>query len=59
MITEALFSAIGIERVQMTYEIMGVAIEDTPEDLHHNSSFRCLGGNHALVYQYKIIVRRS
>lgn len=42
----------GQERVQMTYESMGVAIGDTPEDLLHNASFRCLGALHAVKGEY-------
>jgi hypothetical protein len=38
----------GQERVQMTYEVMGVVIGDTSEDFFHNSSFRCLGAVHAV-----------
>ncbi len=30
----------GQERLQMTYEIMGVMIGDTPENLFHNASVR-------------------
>jgi hypothetical protein len=43
----------GQERVQMTYEVMGVTIGDTPEDLNHNSSLRCLGALHAVKGEYK------
>jgi hypothetical protein len=43
----------GQERLQNTYEIMGVAIGDTPEDFHHNASFRCVGGFHAVKGEYK------
>jgi hypothetical protein len=43
----------GQERLQITYEIMGVAIGDAPEDLLHNSSFRCLGALHAVKGEYK------
>ena len=38
----------GQERVEMTFELMGVVIADTSEDLYHNSSFRCLGALHAV-----------
>jgi hypothetical protein len=38
----------GQERVQMNYEMMGVIIGDTPEDLFHNASLRCLGALHAV-----------
>ena len=40
------------ERMQITYEPMGVNIGDTPEDLFHNSSFRCLGSLHAVKGEY-------
>jgi len=43
----------GQERLQFTYEIMGVAIGDTPEDFHHNASFRCVGGFHAVKGEFK------
>jgi len=46
----------GQERLQFTYEIMGVAIGDTPEDFHHNASFRCVGGFHAERASSKTIV---
>jgi len=42
----------GQERLQMTYEIMGVMIGDTPEDLFHNASIRCLGALHAVKGEY-------
>jgi hypothetical protein len=38
----------GEERLQMTYEIMGVHVSDTGEGLLHNASFRCLGAAHAV-----------
>ncbi len=40
--------AMGKERVQITYEIMGVHISDTGEGLLHNASFRALGVIHAV-----------
>lgn len=42
----------GQERVQMTSEIMGAIIGNTPEDLFHNASFRCLGALHAVKGEY-------
>jgi hypothetical protein len=42
----------GQERLQMTYEVMSVIIGDTPEDLNHNSSARCLGALHAVKGEY-------
>jgi hypothetical protein len=42
----------GQERLQMTYELMGVIIGDTSEDLFHNSSWRCLGALHAVKGEY-------
>jgi hypothetical protein len=42
----------GQERLEMTYEIMGVAISDSSEDLFHNVSFRCLGALHAVKGEY-------
>ena len=38
----------GQERLQMTYEVMGVIIGDTSDDLFHNASFRCLRSNHVV-----------
>ncbi len=43
---------IGQERVQMTYDSMGVVIGDTSEDLFHNASFRCIGALHAVKGEY-------
>jgi hypothetical protein len=42
----------GQERVQMTYESMGVTICDSGENLFHNASFRCLGALHAVKGEY-------
>jgi len=42
----------GEERVQMTYEVMGVGFGDTAEDFSHNTSFRCIGALHALKGDY-------
>jgi hypothetical protein len=42
----------GKENVQMTYECMGVMIGDTPEDLFHNASLRCLGALHVVKGEY-------
>ena len=44
--------AMGQERLQMTYEVMGVIIGDTSEDLFHNTSFRCLGSMHAVKGEF-------
>ena len=38
----------GQERVQMTYENMGVIIGDTGNEILHNTSVRCLGALHAV-----------
>jgi hypothetical protein len=43
----------GQESVQVTYEMMGANIGDTPEDLFHNASIRCLGAFHAVKGEYK------
>jgi len=45
--------AMGQERVQMTYEILGGTISDTGEDIFHNSSLRCLGSIHAIKGVYE------
>ena len=42
----------GQERLQMTYEVMGVIIGDTTEDLLHDASFRCLGTRHVVKGEY-------
>lgn len=42
----------GQERVQITYEVMGIATSDTGEGLLHNASFRCLGALHAVKGDY-------
>jgi hypothetical protein len=42
----------GQERLQMTYEFMGVSIGDTPEDFFHNTSFRCIGAFRAVKGEY-------
>jgi hypothetical protein len=44
--------AMGQERLQMTYEFMGANIGDTPEDLNHNTSFRCIGSFHVVKGEY-------
>lgn len=40
--------ALGKERSQVSYEIMGVATSPTGEGLLHNSSVRCMGGFQAV-----------
>jgi hypothetical protein len=40
--------AMGEERVQITYELMGVHVSDTGEGLLHNASYRGLGVIHAV-----------
>lgn len=42
----------GQERLQMTYEVMGVILGDTSEDLFHDASFRCLGSMHAVKGEF-------
>jgi hypothetical protein len=37
---------LGKERVQFSYEAMGVSTSPTGEGLLHNSSLRCIGGMH-------------
>jgi len=44
--------AMGQERLQMTYEFTGANIDDTPKDLNHNASFRCIGSFHAVKSEY-------
>ena len=40
--------AMGQERVQITYETLGVIISDTGEGIWHNASFRCIGAMHVV-----------
>ena len=40
--------AMGEERVELTYELMGVHVSDTGEGLLHNASYRGLGAIHAV-----------
>ena len=42
----------GQERVQITYEVMGVSLSDTGEGLFHNMSWRCIGTLHAVKGEY-------
>ena len=42
----------GQERLQMTWESMGVSLSDTGKGLLHNASFRCLGAFHAVKGEY-------
>jgi len=42
----------GQERLQMNYEVMGVIIGDTAEDLLHNSSFHCTGTRHVVKGEF-------
>jgi hypothetical protein len=45
--------AMGQERVQMTYEVLGASISDTGEGVHHNTSLRCVGSIHAIKGVYE------
>ncbi len=45
--------AMGQERVQMTYEVLGVSISDNSEDIFHNTSLHCVGSIHAIKGVYK------
>jgi hypothetical protein len=42
----------GQERLQITYESMGVSLSDTGKGILHNASFRCLGAFHAVKGEY-------
>jgi hypothetical protein len=42
----------GQERLQITYESMGVSLSDTGEGLFHNASFRCIGAFYAVKGEY-------
>ncbi len=39
---------VGKDRLQLTFEVMGVSISDTGEGILHNASLRCVGGFHAV-----------
>lgn len=45
--------AMGKERLEMTYELMGVYLSDTGQGLLHNASYRVLGKNHVVKGMYK------
>jgi len=45
--------AMGQERVQMAYEVLGGSISDTGEDIFHNTSLRCVGSIHAIKGVYE------
>ncbi|MGA2463445.1 MAG: hypothetical protein ABSH06_03710 [Thermodesulfobacteriota bacterium] len=45
--------AMGHKRVQLIYEVYGVNISDTVQDLLHNASFRCVGSMHAIKNVYE------
>lgn len=42
----------GQERLQMTYETLGVSLSGTGEGLLQNASFRCIGAFHAVKGEY-------
>jgi hypothetical protein len=42
----------GQEVLEMAYENIGVVIGDTPQDLYHNASFRCIGALYAVKGEY-------
>lgn len=44
--------AMGQERLEMTYEFMGVNLGDTREDFNHAVSFRCIGALHAVKGEF-------
>jgi hypothetical protein len=44
--------AMGQERLQIAFECMGGDMGDTPDDLFHNTSFRCVGAFHAVKGEY-------
>jgi hypothetical protein len=45
--------AMGQERVQMTYELLGAVISDSGEGVHHNVSVRCVGSISAIKGVYE------
>lgn len=40
--------SMGQERVHVTYEALGLSLNDKGEGLFHNASMRCIGANHAV-----------
>jgi len=45
--------AMGQERVQMTYEVLGVIVSDASDCLLQNASLRCVGSFHAIKGAYE------
>jgi len=44
--------ALGEERLQVTYEHMGVTLGDTGEDIFHNATLHCIGSLHRVKGSY-------
>ncbi|HXX36305.1 MAG TPA: hypothetical protein VEM15_17685 [Thermodesulfobacteriota bacterium] len=44
--------AMGQECLEMTWEVLGVVISDTSEDIFHNASFRCIGASYAVKGEF-------
>jgi hypothetical protein len=45
--------AMGQERVQMTYEVLGVIVSDASDCILQNASLRCVGSFHAIKGSYE------
>jgi len=45
--------AMGQERFQMTYEVLGVIVSDASDCILQNASLRCVGSNHAITGAYE------
>ena len=45
--------AMGQERIQMTYEVLGVIVSDSSECILQNASLRCVGSFHATKGAYE------
>jgi hypothetical protein len=45
--------AMGQERVQMTYEVLGVIVSDASDCILQNASLRCVGSFHAIKGAYE------
>lgn len=45
--------AMGQERIQMTYEVLGVIVSDASDCILQNASLRCVGSFHAIKGAYE------
>ena len=45
--------AMGQERIQMTYEVLGVVVSDASDCILQNTSLRCIGSHHVIKGAYE------